>query len=314
MKALITGVSGFVGRYLAQNLLKNGYEVWGGTRKFSAPFIDGIRIIELTLDNVQNLKMQLNTVKPDIVFHLAGQSSVKDSWSHIYETFHSNVSLSLNLLEAIRIYDAENKVKVITVGSSEEYGLVNSKPIEETSETNPGNPYGSSKLTLGKAAMYYAQNYNMDIIHARPFNHIGPGQKLGFVTSDFAKQVTDLEKQNEISEIFVGNLDSKRDFTDVRDIVNAYRLLAERGHSKEIYNVCSNVSTSIKEILNTFVGFSEKEIKVSVDKSKFRPIDIPDYYGSNQKLRNHTGWYPTINLEQSLLDIYEYWKGKETCK
>ncbi|GGF92348.1 GDP-mannose 4,6-dehydratase [Paenibacillus abyssi] len=308
MKALITGVSGFVGRYLAQNLLDNGYEVWGGSRNCPPSFMDGVKLVELNFTSQESVMEVLEDVMPDVVFHLSGQSSVRYSWDHIEETFESNLMDSIALLEAIKNSSLKDKIRVISIGSSEEYGLGAELPIKEDAVTNPINPYGLSKLSIGKIALLYHTLHGMDIIHVRAFNHIGPGQMLGFVTSDFAKQVVDIENGDVEPTIYVGDLSSKRDFTDVRDIVEAYRLLYEKGIAGQIYNICSGVCISIEDILGILLSFSSKPIKVIIDENKFRPNNVKEYYGSNEKLRTATGWEPSISIKQSLFDIYHYWK------
>ncbi|MEX1029324.1 MAG: GDP-mannose 4,6-dehydratase [Paenibacillaceae bacterium] len=312
MRALITGVTGFVGRYLAQNLLDNGYEVWGGTRKFPSCCINGVKVIELNLSHKDLIANVLEEIKPNVIFHLSGQSSVKYSWDYMEETFNANVMESINLLEAVKNSLLNNPVRIITIGSAEEYGLGAQLPINEDTLPNPSNPYGLSKYTLGKIVLQYNESYRMDVLHARAFNHIGPGQSLGFVTSDFTKQIIDIENGKGEPVMYVGDLSSKRDFTDVRDIVEAYRLLNEKGTAGQIYNVCSGGSTSIQDILDNLVSFSSRHIEVRVDDKKFRPNNVKEYYGSNDKLRETTDWKPTISLNQSLYDIYHYWKEKDT--
>lgn len=309
-KALITGVSGFVGKKLANHLVASGYQVWGTTRRCSPLFLVGVTTLQLDLDDKDRILGLLEKVRPDVIFHLSGQSSVKKSWESIEETFKSNVINSINLFEAASKYSKKQDLKIITVGSSEEYGLGVISPINETMDTNPVTPYGLSKLTLCKLAEMYSKSFDLNIIHARAFNHIGPGQGLGFVTADFAKQIVEIEKGISQPVIFVGNLNSKRDFTDVRDIVEAYRMLYEKGRPKEVYNVCSGKSISIREILNCITSFSNKSIEILIDESKFRPVDIEEYYGANTKIFNDTGWEPKFTLRDSLYDIYQYWKAK----
>ncbi|UNK18773.1 GDP-mannose 4,6-dehydratase [Paenibacillus sp. N3/727] len=308
MKALITGVSGFVGKYLAQNLIDHGYEVWG-TSRVTPPFIiNGVNIINIDFSHKDTITKAMEDVKPDVIFHLSGQSSVQYSWSHINETFQSNVMDAIGLFEAIKDSTIKKTVRIVSIGSSEEYGLVKDLPIMEDADTNPGNPYGLSKLTLSKLVLSYCSFHEMNIIHARAFNHIGPGQALGFVTSDFANQLINIELGKVEPVISVGDLSSKRDFTDVRDIVEAYRLLFEKGKAGEVYNVCSGKCVSIQDILTLLLSFSSKQIEVIVNKDKLRPNNVPEYYGSNHKLTETTGWAPSITLENSLKDIYIYWK------
>lgn len=280
----------------------------GGTRRCPPCFINGVKMVQLNLSDLDMVTKVIEDIKPDVIFHLSGQSSVKYSWDCIEETFMSNVMDSVVLLEAIKACAITHKVRVITVGSSEEYGPGAKLPITEEEKPDPMNPYGLSKFSVGKLAHMYSKLQGMDIIHVRTFNHIGPGQSLGFVTSDFAKQVAEIENGKIEPIIYVGDLGSKRDFTDVRDIVTAYRLLNEKGAPGHVYNVCSGQCIPIQEVLNQLVSFSSKKIEVIIDEKKLRPIDIKEYYGSNDKIKNATGWEPSISIKESLYDIYEYWK------
>jgi GDP-4-dehydro-6-deoxy-D-mannose reductase len=311
MKALITGANGFVGQYLAEELLLNGYEVWGGTRGSSLSCISEVEMIVMNYSDQSSLIKQIDIIRPDVIFHLSALSSVKQSWSQPFETFQSNVMNSINLFEAVKASSCKEKIKIVCIGSSEEYGYVNTLPINEATPTNPINPYGLSKLTIGKLALQYAASEMLDIIHVRAFNHIGPGQALGFVTSDFAKQIVDIEERKKEPIIYVGDLSSKRDFTDVRDVVVAYRFLFEKGISGNIYNVCSGKCISIDEILKKMSSLSTIPIEIRIDPNKLRPVEINEYYGCNLKLKKDTGWEPLIDIDQSLKDILMSWKTNQ---
>lgn len=310
MRALITGASGFVGKYLVEELINNGYSVYLGTRMSPNAQLENENQVYLNYADVNGTTKIIEDINPDVIFHLSGQGNVKKSWSHIQETFQSNVMDAIGLFDAVRFSALKDKVKVISVGSSEEYGPVKEMPIQEISNTNPTNPYGVSKLSVCRTALHYHQYYGLNIIHTRAFNHIGPGQSLGFVTSDFAKQVADIENNLHEPYIYVGDLSSKRDFTDVRDVVRAYRLLAEKGTVGEVYNVCSGTSVSIRTVLDYLISFSNKKIEVIIDEKKFRPNDIPEYFGSYNKIEQIVGWKPCISLKDSLGSIFYYWKNK----
>lgn len=194
MKALITGVNGFVGRHLEQFLLSNGYEVWGSSRSSHDVKADLLNRVQLEFNNVEKLTSTINELKPDLIFHLAAQSSVKKSWDDVEFTMKSNVINSTKLFEAILHSEIAGSCKVLSVGSSEEYGILpqESMPINEGSFLNPINPYGISKVSQYMLTKLYAK-LGLHIVHVRPFNHIGPGQELGFVVSDFSNQIAKIE-------------------------------------------------------------------------------------------------------------------------
>jgi len=311
-KALITGVNGFVGRYLARELASDGYDVWGTSRSGQPSDYREWKVLQLDLLHEEQIMNVINELMPDEIYHLAGQSSVRDSWLDKAGVLDANVLATTRLLEAVRKSAPANKIKVLTVGSSEEYGKVadNQLPIEEGTKLRPISPYGISKAAVSLLAQHYYDVYGMKIIHARPFNHIGPGQSLGFVTSDFAKQISDIEKGLISPALYVGNLEAKRDFTDVRDIVRAYRLLLKDGESGNVYNICSGSPVSIQAILDYYLRVSScKDIHVIPDENKMRPSDIPLYYGDSGRIVEATQWGRTINLEQSLTDILNYWRA-----
>lgn len=313
MKALITGVQGFVGKYLADHLLSHGIEVWGTSREDS-PLLclknGNVKIIKNDLNRVEDILNLLLSIKPNYIFHLAGQSNVKKSWENKEGTFYANVNKTIFLLDACVRYQQENpNMRLLTVGSSEEYGRVkpHELPIKETIPLRPMSPYGASKAAVSMLIQQYHKAHGLNVIHARPFNHIGPGQAEGFVTTDFAKQVVLIEKE-QISTINVGDLSSERDFTDVHDIVSAYLLMVQKGQLGEIYNICSGISISINKVLNYFLSFSHEKIQVNVDETKLRPIEFKKYYGSSDKIKNDLGWKVNVDLEQSLREIYLYLK------
>jgi GDP-4-dehydro-6-deoxy-D-mannose reductase len=321
MRALVTGVNGFAGKHLKRNLLEHGYQVWGTSRQKheNTPSEPNFEPVQLNLSGeMDEIVSLLNDIRPDAIFHLSGQSSVKDSWDHAAETFRANVLEAIQLLEAIKRSSVRDRCVILTIGSSEEYGKAPSLPIDETCPANPLNPYGVSKLALCHVAMQYASRHQLNVIHVRAFNHLGPGQSLGFVASDFGKQIAEIDLGLREPVITVGDLSSSRDFTDVRDIVEGYRFLAERGRIGEIYNICSGKGVVIKDLLDMFLTFTDKAVTIEVDKTKFRPNEVKVYYGSNEKITKDTGWKPAIPLMQSLRDIFMHWKdnlskSKDEC-
>lgn len=299
MKALITGAAGFVGVYLAKELEQNGVTAVGMDLTDAE--------ITANLLNAQDVLNIIEQVAPDYVFHLAGQSSVGQSWKDPQKTVEINVLGTLNLLDAIR--DIRRDIRVVVVGSSDEYGRVKPQdcPITESMELNPVNPYAVSKVTQEQLALLYQKAYNLDVVATRSFNHTGPGQKTGFVIPDFASQISDMEKSNQ-HEMYVGNLEAKRDFSDVRDIVHAYYLLACEGKSGEVYNVGSGTSYRISDILGKLVNMSDISIEVKIDQGKFRPIDLPVIQSDITKLLNETGYEPCYSIDDTLRDTLDYWR------
>jgi len=294
-KVLVTGIDGFVAPYLVNELLKKNYNVLG--TYLEKCDITNIKTYKLNILKKEDVKLFLEKEKPDIIFHLAAISSVRFSLDNPDLTYKVNVVGTKNLL------DFSKNINFILIGSSEEYGIPKSIPINETHPLNPNNPYSKSKVEIEKYAINLVKNNDYKIIILRSFNHIGPGQNTNFVVSSFAKQITD----NSI--IKVGNLDAKRDFTDVRDVVNAYVLASELCDFATPYNICSNNSYSIKTILDKLITLSHKDIKIITDKKRLRPSDIPIMQGDNSKFVKKTNWKPLINIDKSLIDILNYWKN-----
>lgn len=311
MKALITGVQGFVGKYLANHLLAQDIEVWGTSRKESPVlFLENgpVTIIKNDLENTQQILELLKEIKPDYIFHLAGQSNVRKSWEDKAGTFYANVNKTIYLLDACIEYQRiKPEMRLLTVGSSEEYGKVkpNELPIKETTVLRPMSPYGASKAAVSMLVQQYFKAYGLNVVHARPFNHIGPGQSEGFVTTDFVKQIVAIEKKQKKNNIAVGNLEAKRDFTAVLDIVKAYYAIMQKGEIGQIYNVCSGKSLSIQIMLNHMLDLSTEKVNVTIDESKLRPSEIPDYYGDNTKISS-LEWNKEISIPDILKAIFDY--------
>lgn len=312
MRALITGVQGFVGKYLANHLLSQGIEVWGTSRRES-PILclknGDVNVMINDLNQTEEIYQLLHNIKPDYIFHLAGQSNVKRSWEDKEGTFYANVNKTIFLLDACVRYQQENpNMRLLTVGSSEEYGKVKAYelPIKETTTLRPMSPYGASKAAVSMLIQQYHKAHDLNVIHVRPFNHIGPGQSEGFVTTDFAKQVVAIENGKKPPVLLVGNLSAKRDFTDVRDIVRAYFQLISVGKLGEIYNVCSQNAISIKKILDLIVYNSNVNIEVQLNKDRLRPSDVPIYEGDNKKIKSHVKWEPNSSFEETIIDILNY--------
>ena len=312
MKALITGVNGFVGGYLTEHLISKGIEVWGTKLKnesIDEEFLTKITLRDMDLIEKEQVYAVIDECKPDFVFHLAAQSSVALSWKLPQLTMNVNIIGTLNLLDALRQECIETKI--LMIGSSEEYGKIqiNDIPVGEDHKIEPANPYAISKMAQEMMAMQYVSAYNMKIILVRAFNHIGPKQATIFVLPDFANRIVKIEKGYMKPILMVGNLEAKRDFTDVRDIVDAYYKLISIGKSGEIYNVGSGNCYSIKYILDNLLKQTTVNIEVQEDPDRMRPSDIPIIQCDNRKIKMATDWEPQYKIEDTIKDVLNYWRN-----
>lgn len=314
MKALIIGAGGFVGGYLISELCSRDWEVCATKLPHEKISIFVSSVVSYCTADIDILdenavRELLSEWRPDVIFHLAAQSSVALSWKKPALTADINIKGCINLLEAVR--SAGLSPRIIFIGSSEEYGYAANRPepVAETVNPEPANIYAITKLTQNIIGKLYCKAYGMDIISVRAFNHIGPGQLPRFVVADFCKQAAEISMGKREAVMYVGNLAAKRDFTDVRDIVRAYAELAEKGKSGETYNVGSGHAVSIQSILDKIIELSGAEIRVETDKERFRPVDVPFIEADVTKLKNDTGWERKIPLENSVKDILAYFKG-----
>lgn len=300
-KALITGSQGFVGHYLRQELENNGYEVTG------LDLQAGEGVVAADLLNAEQVREAVAQVNPDAVFHLAGQASVAKSWSIPQKTVEINVIAAINLMEAVRTVDPA--CRMVMVGSSDQYGNLGTagRKVTEDLATNPQTPYAVSKMAQEEMARVYARAYGMNICMTRSFNHGGAGQRKGFLIPDFASGIVAVER-GESPCLRVGNLTARRDFTHVRDIVRAYRLIAEKGHSGEVYNVGSGITYSAQEILDKLCALANCPIPVEQDPAKMRPSDTPVICCDHTKLTRDTGWEPEIPMDTILCDVMQEWR------
>lgn len=307
-KVLIFGASGFVGSYLAQEFIEHDYKVYGSDRICGENLPTDVSFIESDLMNEKMVFKILNEIKPDMIINLAAISSVGTSWSIPQTTIMINVVGTINILEAARKMDV--MPKVMFVGSSEEYEA-SDKPINENAKLNANNPYGISKVTQERFAQLYRVQYGMKIYCVRPFNHTGIGQKETFVLPSFCKQVADIEKSGKPGVIKVGNLNAKRDFSHVKDIVRAYRLIIESDNCKEIYNVGSGKTYGLDEILNYIIGLSKQNITIEVDRERVRPIDTPIICCDRSLIKKKIGWEPKYTVFDALEEMYNNYKGMQ---
>ena len=317
MKALITGITGFAGSHLAEYLLGQGIEVYGTTRWRSRTeniegFRDKISLIECDLRDASAVDHVVSQIKPDMIFHLAAQSFVPASWTAPSETMSNNITSQLNLFEAIRKSKIDPVIQIAC--SSEEYGLVyqDEVPIKETNPLRPMSPYAVSKVAQDFLGYQYYKSYGMKIIRTRTFNHTGPRRGEVFVTSNFAKQIAEIELGIREPILYVGNLEAKRDFTDVRDIVRAYWLAVKKGEPGEVYNIASGKAIAIGEIVDLLLTLTRNKIKIKQDPDRMRPSDAPILIGDYYKFQRKTGWKPSIPFNQTVEDLLNYWR--ETLK
>ena len=316
MRVLITGITGFVGSHMAEHALARGAQVFGSSRWRSnteniAAFRSRITLIESDLRDVSSVRALVEQARPDYVIHLAAQSWVGTSWHTPAETLTTNILSQVHLLEAIRTLKLAPRF--LCVGSAEEYGMVYEEelPIRETNPLRPLSPYAVSKVTQDLMGYQYWKSYGLPIVRARAFSHEGPRRGDVFMTSSFAKQVAEIEAGLREPVVRVGDLKPRRDFSDVRDIVQGYWLLLERGEPGEVYNLCSGRSWSIQQVLDFLIEQSTvRSIAVTVEAERLRPSDVMVFEGDPSKIEKATGWKVTIPFERTLAELLDYWRER----
>ncbi len=301
MRALVTGASGFVGRYLVSALRQQGDEVLA----CGGPHDDGSDFFPIDLADSLSLRAALEAARPNVIFHLAAQTFVPESLRSPIETFEINALGSARLAEAVRAYDADPSPRIVFAGSAEVYGVrdANEYPLRESLDLRPANPYGASKAAAEAFLLSGARSFGLDVVVARAFNHIGPNQSERFVVASFAAQLARIAGGGE-PQMYVGGLSSARDFLDVRDVVEAYLALARRGEGAQVYNVCSGRAVTIRDVLRELISIARVPVEVREDPQRLRASEIPLSVGSPEKLSKTTGWQPKIPLDRSLRDIY----------
>lgn len=311
MRILVTGMTGFIGSHLAEFLLKKELEVvgtvWDKTELKNVEKIkDKVRILECDIRDGERVEEIIEEVKPDRVFHLAAQSFPTVSWDEPVRTLDTNVMGTTHIFEAIRKLDLDTIVLVAC--SSAEYGFVseNEVPVKENHVLLPLHPYGVSKVAQDLLAYQYHQNFGIKTVRARIFNTTGP-RKANDVCSDFTSMIVNIEK-GKAKEMKVGNLEPKRDITDVGDVVNALWLLCEKGKMGEAYNVCSSKAYRIKDLLDMAIEISDVDIEPKIDPNKLRPTDEPIIMGDNTKIREACGWIPKMSMEETLSRMLDFWR------
>lgn len=309
MRVLVTGAGGFVGKHLIAALAAKGHQVFAGGLPSDIVTADQHnKSLHFDITNYQQVADGLKEIRPEGIIHLAAQSMVKRSWEDPGFTIQVNTIGTINLINAVK--DTIPECKIINIGTGEEYGLTgrNGKALAEEDCCLPQNPYAISKFAAGQTAMQLAGKDKLKLIHVRPFNHFGPGQQLGFVISDFAFQIVQIEKKLSPPVIYVGDLSAQRDFSDVRDVVNAYIMLLEGNVDNGTYNVCSGIPRSINSILQLMLKQAAVKITVEVDSSRLRPSEVPLFFGSSQKIEQAVGWKPTRNFSASLAETLDWWR------
>lgn len=315
MRVLITGITGFAGSHLAEYILGDHADVelygimrWRSRTENIEAIKNRIELLECDLRDATSVKQVMARLRPDKIFHLAAQSFVPSSWNAPAESLTTNIIGQLNIFEAVRELQIEPWIQLAC--SSEEYGLVleDELPIKETNPLRPLSPYAVSKVGQDYLGYQYFKSFGLKVVRTRGFNHDGPRRGEVFVSSNFAKQLMEVRQGKRPPVIYVGNLEARRDFTDVRDMVRGYWLSLEGGcEPGEVYNICSGKDYSIQEVLDRLIELSGVEVKIEQDPARLRPSDVPVLLGDNSKFRKATGWEPKIPYDQTLADMLSYW-------
>jgi GDP-4-dehydro-6-deoxy-D-mannose reductase len=312
MRALITGINGFVGGHLAEHLLSSGlWEVAGIARQpaLALETLTGrVTYVAADLSDREQTLRALASIRPDVIFHLAGQSNVPHAFADPHTTVQMNIGAQLNLF--LSVLQLRIDPLIIVASSNEIYGLVRPEdlPVNEQTPLRPVNPYAVSKAAQDLFAYQYHISHRMRTVRLRPFNHIGPRQTEAFVVPAFAAQIARIEAGLQPPVLRVGNLAAERDFSDVRDIVRAYELAALHGEVGAAYNVGSGQAVGVQRILDILLTFSTHDIQIEPDPSRIRPSDVPRVVCDASRFHADTGWTPRIPLEQTLFDTLEYWR------
>jgi GDP-4-dehydro-6-deoxy-D-mannose reductase len=313
VKVLITGAGGFVGGHLLTYLNETAGMTLHGTLASESerrPALEALcpNLWIVDIRDPAAVQAVLDAIRPDRIYHLAGQAYVPRSFEDPWDTLETNIRGTLNILEAVRVLKLHTRVLV--VGSAEVYGAVRPEqlPLTEDTPFAPSSPYSVSKVGQDMLALQYALAHHVFTVRVRPFNHIGPGQNNRFAVSNWALQIAEAERGQREPVVYVGELEAARDFTDVRDVVRAYVLAINQGEPGAVYNVCTGQAYSMKVILNKLIALSKVPIEVRVDAGRLRPTEIPVLVGDCRRLRERTGWQPEIPIDQSLRDALDDWR------
>jgi GDP-4-dehydro-6-deoxy-D-mannose reductase len=312
LRALITGVTGFAGTHLAEMLLADAdLEVWGTSHQAQPPALPslrGLQTVACDLREPARVRDVLAELRPNWIFHLAGQSDVGGSWQASWGTIESNVRGQLNLLESM--VQLQLDARILVVGSNNEYGLVTAAdlPIDEETPLRPDTPYGVSKIAQDMLGLQFFLSHRVRAVRVRCFNYIGPRQSDKFVAATFARQIAEIEAGVREPVLHVGNLAGERDFTDVRDMVRAYRLALARCADGEVYNIGSGRAVPIQRLLDVLLGYAHCAVRVEPEPARLRPSDVPRSVCDPAKFHAATGWEARLPIEQSLRDVLDFWR------
>jgi len=311
--AFITGIAGFAGSWLAEELLAHGYKVTGALYDNEpttnlADCVDRLELVSLDLTDPSRTETIIGQIKPDVIFHLAAIASVGKSFAAERLTYRVNFEATLNVLQAAE--KLPRLKKMVFTSSSDTYGVFSpvNKTLAENQRQAPISPYGISKVAAEQLCRYYLRGHSVPCTIARSFNHSGPRQTDDFVIPAFARQVAAINLDRQAPVMKVGDLSARRDFSDVRDIVRGYRLLAEKGQPGRAYHLCAGRAVAIERMLDTLRGFCKRSIKVTVDRARLRKNDIPVMRGSNRRAVQELGYAVRYSLKQTLRDTFDFWK------
>lgn len=314
MRALITGISGFVGSHLAEHLLAHtDWQIAGtvyGRQDNIAHLRDRLSLYPAELSRMEVVRFIVEETRPDYIFHLAAQPISTLSRIDPWFTLENNIRSQLNVLEAV--VQLNLPARVLVVGSAEEYGKIAPEdlPVDEETPLRPVTPYGVSKVAQDYLGLQYYLSQGVAAVRVRSFNHIGPRQREGFVAADFARQIAEIEAGLRPPQVVVGDLDAGRDFSDVRDVARAYHLALTLGAPGEVYNIGSGNCFTARALLETLIRLSERQVTVVKDPARMRPVEVARIMADIGKFKARTGWEPRIPFEQSIADVLEYWRDQ----
>jgi len=308
-QTIVTGANGFVGRHLTHALRARGVSPIAWQRQLHRDDQPSgtVRIVDV-LDR-DGVRRAIAEDRPSQIFHLAGAPHVGDSWKNSLPTLQVNVLGTHHLLEAVRLEHPECRVLVVTSGMIYKPGP---DALDEAGPLVPSSPYGLSKLAQDQLARLTVDEDGLNVVVARPFNHIGPGQDPSFAIASFCRQIALIETGAMAPDLRVGNLDARRDLTDVRDVVAAYLRIMDAAATGTAWNVCSGTANRIGDLLDTLLGLATLPITTSTDPDRMRPSDTPLLLGSHARLTAALGWAPTIPIEVTLADTLAWWRTEVT--